>query len=148
MNIESPCQHIEELLSGYLDNELSQQESQRVTVHMHQCDSCNELFEQLQNLQGSIQKTQYPEMELEKLHRLLNDSTSRNLQNISWFAIIASLATLLVFGLYEFWNNSVMTWYERLTISMFLGGGLGLFATVLRQRLIARKTDKYRKVKL
>lgn len=148
MNIENSCQHIEEMLSGYLDGELTQQEGQHVNIHMGQCATCAHFFAQLRQLQGSIQQTRYPELETEKLRKLLYDSTSRTLQGVSWFAIVAGVVTILVMAAYEFWMNSVMPWYERLAIGLLWGGGLGLFVSVLRQRLIARKTDKYRKVKL
>ena len=36
------CSSIEAKLSGYLDGELTQQESQRVHNHLQQCEQCNQ----------------------------------------------------------------------------------------------------------
>ena len=148
MNKTDSCQHTEELLTGYLDGELTQQESQRVAVHIEQCEDCRETWRQLQQLQRAVQETRYPNLEQEKLETMMNDLTSKSLQGIAWFALSAGLAMIIAFAVYAFWVDTGMPWYHKLAMSLIWGGGIGLFVSVLRQRLIARKTDKYRRVKL
>ena len=148
MNKTDPCQHTEELLTGYLDGELTQQESQRVAVHIEQCEDCRKTLRQLQQLQQAVQETQYPNLEQEKLETMMNDLTSKSLQGIAWFALSAGLAMIIAFAVYAFWIDTGMPWYHKLAMSLIWGGGIGLFVSVLRQRLIALKTDKYRRVKL
>jgi len=148
MNKTDSCQHIEELLTGYLDGELTQQENQRVAVHIEQCEDCRKTWRQLQQLQQAVQETRYPNLEKETLETLMNDLTSKSLQGIAWFALSAGLAMIIAFTVYAFWIDTSMPWYHKLAMSLIWGGGIGLFVSVLRQRLIARKTDKYRRVKL
>ncbi len=148
MNKTDSCQHIEELLTGYLDSELTQQESQRVAVHIEQCEDCRKTWRQLQQLQQAVQETRYPNLEQEKLETMMNDLTSKSLQGIAWFALSAGLAMIIAFAVYAFWVDTGMPWYHKLAMSLIWGGGIGLFISVLRQRLIAWKSDKYRKVKL
>ena len=125
------CEHIGEQLSGFLDGELSQQESQRISVHLSQCDSCSQTYEQLKQIQGAVSQTYYPNMEQQKMNAVLQDLTSKRMFDFAWFAIVSGVLISIVFGVYHFW-----------------GGGIGLFLTVLRQRLIISKTDKYNKVDL
>ena len=148
MSKADTCRHIEELLTGYLDGELTQQESQRVAVHIEQCEGCRQTWRQLQQLQEAILETRYPNLEEEALNTVMNDLTSRNLQGIAWFALSAGLAMIVAFAIYAFWIDTSMPWYHKLAMSLIWGGGIGLFISVLRQRLIARKNDKYRRVKL
>lgn len=148
MNKADSCQHIEELLTGYLDGELTQQENQRVAVHIEQCEDCRKTWRQLQQLQQAVQETRYPNLEKETLETLMNDLTSKSLQGIGWFALSAGLAMIIAFAVYAFWIDTSMPWYHKLAMSLIWGGGIGLFVSVLRQRLIARKSDKYRRVKL
>ena len=148
MSKADTCQHIEELLTGYLDGELTQQESQRVAVHIEQCENCRQTWRQLQQLQEAILETRYPNLEEETLNTVMNDLTSRNLQGLAWFALSAGLAMIVAFAIYAFWIDTSMPWYHKLAMSLIWGGGIGLFISVLRQRLIARKNDKYRRVKL
>jgi len=148
MNKVESCQHVEELLTGYLDAELTQQESQRVAVHIEECPDCRQTYRQLQQLQQAVQETPYPNLEQEALETLMNDLASRSIQGIAWFALSAGLAMIIALAVYAFWIDTGMSWYEKLAMSLVWGGGIGLFVSVLRQRLIARKTDKYRRVKL
>jgi predicted anti-sigma-YlaC factor YlaD len=148
MNKVDSCHHVEELLTGYLDAELTQQESQRVAVHIEECPDCRQTYRQLQQLQQAVQETPYPNLEQEALETVMNDLTSRSVQGIAWFALSAGLAMIIALAVYAFWIDTGMSWYEKLAMSLVWGGGIGLFVSVLRQRLIARKTDKYRRVKL
>ena len=148
MNKTDSCQHTEELLTGYLDGELTQQESQRVAVHIEQCEACRTTWQQLQQLQQAVKQTRYPNLEQEVLETVMNDLTSKRLQGVAWFALSAGLAMIVVFAIYAFWIDPAVPWYHKLAMSLIWGGGIGLFVSVLRQRLIARKSDKYRRVKL
>ena len=142
------CEHVAEKLSGFLDNELSQQESQRVSVHLNQCADCASTFKQLQKIQGAVSDTHYPDLEQQKMQAILQDLTSRRMFDFAWFAMATGVLMLVVFGVYHFWLDPSISLFEKLAISLIWGGGIGLFLTVLRQRLIISKTDKYSKVDL
>ena len=148
MNKSNHCQHIEILISGYLDDELTQQDSQKVAVHLAQCQACQNTYQELKALQDAVGKTSYAEMEQDKLHSLVNDLTSRRIEGLAWFSISAALVILVVFTSYHFWLDSSTPLYIKLAVSLLWGGGIGLFVSVLRQRWISKKDDKYRKVKL
>jgi len=148
MSKSDSCQHVEELLTGYLDAELTQQESQRVAVHIDECPQCRQTYQQLKQLQHAVQDAHYPNMEQDALEKIVNDMTSKSIQGVAWFALSAGVAMIIAMAVYAFWVDTGMSWYEKLAMSLIWGGGIGLFVSVLRQRLIARKTDKYRRIKL
>jgi hypothetical protein len=142
------CEHVGEQLSGFLDGELSQQEAQRISVHLSQCASCSQTYEQLKQIQGAVSETFYPNMEQQKMHAVLQDLTSRRMFDFAWFAIVSGVLISIVFGVYHFFLDSSIPLYGKIVMSLIWGGGIGLFLTVLRQRLIISKTDKYNKVDL
>ena len=148
MNNTNDCQHIEVLISGYLDGELTQQESQKVALHLTQCEECLATYQGLKDLQQAIGKISCQEIEHDKLDAIVNDLTSRRIEGLAWFSIIAGLVVLIVFSLSSFWFDAGVAWYIKLAISFLWGGGIGLFVSVLRQRWISKKSDKYKKVKL
>ena len=49
-NSKSIDEHVGELLSGYIDGELTQQQAQRVRIHCERCDACTEELERLEEL--------------------------------------------------------------------------------------------------
>lgn len=56
------CKHIEELLTPYLENELSSGERQDVEIHLDSCSECKDLLIQLQKLRDSL--ATFPELEI------------------------------------------------------------------------------------
>ncbi len=148
MSKSNTCTHIEELISGYLDDELTQQEAQKVAIHLEQCQQCQQMYQQLQSLGHAVSNTSVIDIEPKKLDELVNDLTAKRIADISWFLIITGVVMAVVFAIYQFWLDTSMPWYSKLMVSLLWGGGIGLFISVLRQRLITRKTDKYNKVKL
>ena len=51
---QTNCHSVDELLSGYLDGELTQQERQRVEVHVGGCQHCLARLRELGKLRASI----------------------------------------------------------------------------------------------
>ena len=56
------CEHIQELLSPYLENELSSEERQRISAHLDSCGECKDLLIQMQQVYTSL--TTFPEIEV------------------------------------------------------------------------------------
>jgi predicted anti-sigma-YlaC factor YlaD len=46
--------HIDELVSAYMDNELSAEDLQIVKAHLESCEQCNQLVEELLNIQSEV----------------------------------------------------------------------------------------------
>ena len=148
MTQQKQCDHIAEKLSGYLDNELTQQESQLVSLHIKQCPHCSKAYEELKALKSAVADTHYPNMEQDKLEAVLNDMTTHRIQDASWIAIILGCSILAVFIVYQFLFDSSVSIFMKLIMSLIWGGAIGLFISALRHRLIIRKNDKYNKVNL
>ena len=151
------CEAIEPLLSGFLDDELSQSESQRVALHLKHCEKCSALLTELETVHTDLKETLheqsgYTAAEIEQLDKLLNDKPSR------WLGTTARLLVILgalVVGGYAIWELGLALWQDtsqpvwlRASIAALYLGFAGLFVMVLRQRIKSLKTDKYRKVKL
>jgi ABC-type nitrate/sulfonate/bicarbonate transport system permease component len=99
-------------------------------------------------MKAIIKERRTPDLEAEQIDALLNDTGSKISQGLAWSAIIIALSIAAVFGVYEFYSDSSISWSEKLLASLLWGGIMGLFLSVVRQQLKARKTDKYKKVKL
>jgi predicted anti-sigma-YlaC factor YlaD len=148
MNNSNNCEQISAQISGYLDGELTQQENQQVTVHLKNCPLCIKTYQDLQNLQSTIHQIPCCSLEEKKLASIVNDLTSKRMRTIAWFALVSGITILIMFLGAQFYFDPELAWYSKLAFSLICGGAIGLFLSVLRQRLIARKTDKYNKVKL
>lgn len=62
MNIDYDCEHMEELLSPYLENELDAQQKQAVYEHLQACPDCSQLLTCMQETREAL--ADFPEVEL------------------------------------------------------------------------------------
>ncbi|WP_251358231.1 anti-sigma factor [Kangiella sp. TOML190] len=143
------CHKTQELISGYLDNELTQQQNQLVRVHLETCVNCQAVYQDLKAIKESISGLEYPECEEQKMEKILQDPTAKKISIVGWVLLIIPLAILFIYHLYTVFTVGSFSLFSMKTLILLIeAGALLLFISVLRQRLIARKTDKYRNVKL
>ena len=73
------------------------------------------------------------------------DSTTRTIQGVGWLLVIAAALVLVGVIGYAMFFSDESSWVVWVVGALYLGFGV-LLLSVLRQRLIARKTDKYEDV--
>ena len=142
------CEEAEIQISGYLDDELTQQESQKVRLHIESCTHCRKLHDELVSLRENMQQLSYPVSDEEMLDILERDLTAKTARSFGWVFVIIAGVVLFFIGLYGFLAAPGMPTIVKILYGLFWLGGLSLFASVARQRIMTYKNDKYRKVKL
>lgn len=149
------CESVQEKLSAYLDNELTQQEQQRMHVHIKNCPECTALLSELTAMQSDVKGTLLEGIESidsRMLQAINQDTPARWLGTIGWSLLIVGALLLGGFFVWQFTSeliaDSSVPWWVRFGILGFYLGLFLLFLGVLRQRLVARKTDKYKKVNI
>jgi len=141
-------QHVGERLSGYIDGELTQQERQMVDLHCEQCEDCRSNRQELLDLRQRIGKASLSPIGEDKWRETMNDSSVQTSQKVGWILLLGGLLAALGVGLLAFISSTDMGLGEKLMILAIYGGLASLLYSVLRQRLIERKTDKYKDVEI
>ena len=77
---------------------------------------------------------------------MIDDRTTRMGSRLGWLFLGAGVLLLYGYGIYDFMTDTSETIWVRLALAGIGLGFLILFLHVLRQRLIARKTDRYRDI--
>lgn len=140
--------HVGELLSGYIDGELTQQQRQRVELHCESCAECRELLEELEALRERMGRARLSRIGEDKWRESMNDNAVNLTRGIGWILLVGGAIGLLLLLLHVIFIESDMNFWEK---AIFFGiyGGLGaLLVSVLRQRMIESKTDKYKDVEI
>jgi len=137
----------EALISGYLDGELTQGDSQRVRLHLDECAECRHVADQLLELKEATMTTEFQVPEDTQWDETPRGAASRILHSFGWLAAIAWVVGL---GAYLIWQ--IATGSQSVEFEGLIGFGLMLafalvFASALIDRLKTRKTDPYRRVK-
>jgi hypothetical protein len=140
--------HVDALLSGYLDGELTQQQSQQVDVHIGVCTECAKNLEELARLRERMGAVQLSDVDEKVWRENMNDSTVRVSRGIGWLLFIGGVLLVAGVGVYEFVIDSSLGLFMKLVIGAIYAGLASLFISVLRQRLLERKSDKYKDVEI
>lgn len=140
--------HVGELLSGFVDGELTQQQRQRVSLHCEGCEECRETLSELRELRVKVGKAPLSELGEDKWRETMNDSTVQTTRSIGWLMLIAGVLAIAGIGVFGFLFNDEIPIVMKLIMIGVYGGLATLLFSVLRQRLIERKTDKYKDVEI
>lgn len=136
------CSTIEPLISGALDNELTQQQRQQLHLHLGNCEACANLYRELAEQRGAVKLGVQPH------ENVTESATERFWNRIGGCLVVLGLIPLIFYAIYQFSQDSGLPWWVKLTTAATVLGLLLLFINVLRQRMKIAKNDPYRKVKL
>ena len=78
----------------------------------------------------------------------MNDLPVRTSRGAGWLLYVAGFLIVCGYGFYEFMGDDTVPALIKTGIGALVIGSLLLFASVLRERLIVRKTDKYKDVEI
>lgn len=140
--------HVGELMSGYIDGELTQQERQRIEVHCVTCSECSSTLAELIELRKTVGNSRLSVPGEDKWRENMEDTAVNVSRGIGWLLLIGSAIVMGGIGLFAFVTNSSISLGIKMLIALFYAGPVALFISVLRQRLIERKSDKYKDVEI
>ncbi len=144
------CDEIKILMMKYLDQEASAEERDALRRHLGYCRPCREEFHQLKNLKkvtGEMKKQLLPEMAWEEYwHHLYN----RLERGIAWILLSLGIIILLGYASVDFVRDVLQTTqlspFQKVGILFLVLGTIVLFVSVLREKWMVRRHDKYREV--
>ncbi len=142
------CRLIEEMLTGYLDGELTQQDRQRVEVHVDGCANCRETMIELGEIRKGIGRLQDPEPTNEQRSRMMRITVTKTSRGLGWLLGIAGGLILVGYAAYEFATDDSVEALVKVATAGAVGGLALLLLSVLIDRLRARKSDRYKDVEL
>ena len=138
----------DQLLTGYLDNELTQQDRKRVEQRMINEPTYRAQFDDLKSLQTDIADLDFQPNKTTQWSELAPDVTSRSARSLGWLTYIASTLFLVGYGFYEFIiAETANAFVKTAVLGILLGLGL-LLISVIKQRLVESKTDRYKDVQI
>ncbi|MFH1748346.1 MAG: hypothetical protein ABIG44_15040 [Planctomycetota bacterium] len=142
----SDFENHEEQLSAYLDGELSQQQSQRVEIELRRSPELRARLEELRKLRERIRQLNYTEPSEEEWRKVMAGTTFKATRGLGWLLWIGAAVVLVGYGLYEFAGDPGVRLFERIGIFTMLAGVLLVFVTVLYERIVAHRHDKYKDI--
>lgn len=141
-----PHEELRELLSAYLDRELTQAEEQRVRIHLEDCEECRQAFEELarmQELTRSLEFEEPPEARMKELEKSFAVQAPRRL---GWLFIVGGLVAWIIYGAVTWIRHWRPPTVEELMAGAVFIGFLMLLMSVVIERVRHLPHDKYRRI--
>jgi anti-sigma factor RsiW len=144
------CEEYRVLLMGYLDGELDAKQRAEVEQHIQSCANCRAEQGSYDNLNRMVQAMNtYTESE-RALDRYWKQTWNRAERGIGWLLFGTGAILLMGYGLFEasreFWSDPTVPLIVRIGAG---AGGLGvlvLLVSLVRERLMLRKKERYSEV--
>ena len=137
---------VSEMLSAFLDDELTQAESQQVRLHLEDCEDCRHALEELRTLHETARSIEFPSPDREEIERLDQALSVRGPRLAGWALILLASGIWVGYAGYLFLTQPSVNFLEMVSAAAVIGFVL-LFVSVLRQRLLALPHDRYRRVR-
>ncbi|RUO61138.1 hypothetical protein CWI76_02395 [Pseudidiomarina marina] len=142
------CEQAATLISGFMDNELTQQQQQQLHHHLAECAGCQSELKELQGMREQLRNAIPKFDDGQLLAKFDKDKPSRWVFIAGWVLVLTTLSLLAIYGIFSYWSDESIPMALKLVTSSLGLGFLLLFGAVARQRWIAAKNDRYKKVQL
>ena len=143
--MDDDCRACRDLISGYLDGELTREEQAKVERCLEESEAFRKEFERMKRLVNATSDLAVEMPPEEVWDTFLDGVYNRMERQTGWIIFIIGVIGLAAFGIYVFvmepWADALI----KLLIATPVAGLLVLFISVLRQRLFVAKTDRYSK---
>lgn len=141
------CDEMAAMLSGYVDGELSDADRGRVEAHVGSCNDCRRELEDMRGLANvtaqAVSRLQAPPPADEVWDTFLDNVYNRIERRTGWIVFVFGVAALSLFGLYHFVVDPWASPTIKTMVALPGAGMLVLFGSVLRQRMVIARTDRY-----
>ncbi len=144
------CEQARILLMGYLDGELDPEQEKELRQHLDTCPACKGEWESFKNLKEDTSNMKFkllPEMYWDDYWEKVYNKIERG---VGWIFFSIGAIILFGFGFYEMFRDFFMNPKEPFTLKLGVGflsiGLIVIFVSVLREKLMVRRVDKYRRV--
>ena len=140
--------HLGQELSGYVDGELTQQERQRVELHCQDCTICRTNLEELISLKQRVASGRLSITGEDNWRENMDKPEVQTPRSLGWILFIAGLLVAGGAFVVAFVTDDGTPIWAKLMFVAIYGGLAILLYSVLRQRLIEQKTDKFKDVEI
>jgi predicted anti-sigma-YlaC factor YlaD len=140
-----------DLLMGYLDDEISDQERVELEKHLTECDECTKELADFENLKSITDDITLYKPEDEVFDEYWSSIYNRIERSAGWIVLSVSGMLLLFYigfkMIEELIADPSLHWIFKGALLAFIAALSVLLVSVLRERLNTRKKDRYKDVR-
>jgi hypothetical protein len=140
------CERYRPLLAGFLDQELTAEETVELNRHLIRCAGCRADLEGLRQLENRLTTISYLETGDKVTGRIWKLPYSALARNACLLMIIGGYASLLLYGLFLFLTSEVEPVFVRIAGAAIAVGFVVLLGILILERVTTYKADPYKEI--
>jgi predicted anti-sigma-YlaC factor YlaD len=141
------CDEFDRMAGAYLDGELPDNERRRFEDHLAACDACRRELAELKRLTEDLNMMRFKEPGDEELERYWAGVYNRVERGIGWILLSVGAILTLCYGAFEIIEEMIrdpaISVILKVGVCALIAGLVVLFVSLLRERLVVRKVDRY-----
>ncbi len=145
------CPEYKDLMMGYLDGELDDEQKNRFELHIKTCRNCSSEFEQFKKLKSITDSVALAEPEDVVWENYWSGIYSRLERGLGWIMMSVAGIALLIYGgfkaIEQLINDPTISIALKIVLLAFIAGVVILLVSVLREKLYFRKRDRYKDIR-
>jgi len=145
------CENYNDLMMGYLDNELDDAQRTEFEEHIKTCPQCTAELEDFKKLKQVTDSVNFTEPADELWDRYWSGVYNRLERGIGWIMMSVGGIALVIYlgfkGVEELIKDPNVELTLKIMILAFLAGVAILFVSVLKERIFFFKKDRYKDIR-
>jgi predicted anti-sigma-YlaC factor YlaD len=145
------CHDYKDLMMGYLDNELSEEQKKRFEEHLAGCPECAGELKEFQKLKAITDEVTLVEPEDQVWQDYWTGIYNRIERDVGWIIFSVSAILLSIYGgfklIEEIITDATTGMLLKIGLIALIVGLAILFVSVLRERIYFWSKDRYRNIR-
>ena len=145
------CREYEMLMMAKIDGEISAEDDARLSAHMAGCEACAKAYRQYAGIAEATNRVRLKNVAPEQWDRYWDSVSNRMERSVAWAVVAAGVLGLVTYGVFALLVRLVMSesvgWCVKAGVIVLAAGLAILFASVVREKMALRKTDRYKGVR-
>jgi hypothetical protein len=145
------CRQYKDLMMGYLDDELDEEQKRTFEQHIELCKDCAIELEQFKKLKKVTDSVKFAEPEDIVWEKYWSGIYNRFERGIGWILMSIAGIALIIYGGFkvveELVKDPTVSVILKVVVLAFVAGLAVLFVSIVRERLYFWKKDRYKDVR-
>ena len=145
------CERSHLLITGYLDGELNPEEQTELLEHLEHCPACEDELRQHRKLKEITVRMRFKEPEERVWELYWSNVYNRVERGVAWILLSLGAVLLLSYATYalleEAFFDQGLSLVVRIGVVFLVVGFYALMASIIRERLAIRRSDRYEGIK-
>ncbi len=145
------CHDWKDLMMGYLDNELNDEQKQRFEEHLKGCSECVDELKEFKKLKAITDEVTLVEPEDRIWQEYWGGIYNRIERGLGWILLSVAAIVLIIFGgfkaIEEMIRDPNVELIFKVGLLVLLAGLAIFFVSVLRERIYFWRRDRYKSVR-